>query len=301
MRVAVLMLVLVGCGGEGVSVHEWADARRAWQCRYYAQCGIVRDVATCDETNIGWYWTNPFLIEAVDDGRVKWDASGAERCLDQRVSCDMTRSDHWLICDSFTTGTLHDGETCAVGAECISRECAIPDDCSHLCCKGTCVGDTAPVPALLGDSCRASDCLEGYCNGDTCVPHLAEGARCPSSYACDDGLACVSGPGDGGTCLPLSATGEQCKTGCANVGDHCIDGVCKRVKLLGEECTQHLDCSSLYICGDDGRCFDPGVATGESCAATGRCAASDAYCDSSTSKCELRSDTDTVPICPDPL
>lgn len=294
----VAVVVATGCQG-GLAVEDWADARRDWRCRYYVQCGMFADLATCDATNFGTFSTDPWLIDGVNHGRIWWDDDGAAGCLEQRVSCDLTSTDHWLRCDPFLEGTLHDGETCSTGPECISQECWKPESCLGLCCKGVCVGDTRPMRGRIGDVCRFTDCLEGYCDGSICAAFLGEGAPCDQGDACADGLACARDPSGVASCMRLPATGEPCTTTCAHAGDRCTSrGVCERGRLDGEACLEDTDCSRLYVCGSEMRCVDPGVATGEDCSRYGRCASRDAYCDSYTGRCELTGPKrNTPPTC----
>lgn len=292
MRPVVGMLLVAGCGTDGIAIEDYADAQRASQCRYYVQCGIISDLETCDQTNIGWYFTSPQLIEAVHAGTVKWDGEAAARCLEQDVSCDLTSDAHRLYCAPITAGTLHDGETCQLGSECISKECWT-EPCVGLCCEGYCVGDTAPVPGHIGDVCRYSICQEGYCDDSVCVPRLPAGAPCDGAF-CDDGLACRYDTTGMRRCVELPSTGERCYSdNCAIDGERCTaNNVCERGGLLWEPCLQDRDCARLYRCGSEMRCVDGGAGLGEPCFGVStpglRCADLDAYCDGSTHKCELR-------------
>lgn len=301
MRAILAGLVVVAGCQSGLAVEDWAEARRDWQCEYYAQCGLFRDFATCKGTNLGVRYHDPWLIDGVKKGRIWWDDDGASRCLARRVSCDLTSTDHWWRCDPFTEGTLHDGETCSIGSECLSKECWIEESCRGLCCKGVCVGDTPPVRGRIGDVCRFTACLEGYCNGSVCSERLAAGSPCDQADACAEGLYCVRDVAGMGQCTPLPATGEPCTTTCAHAGDRCTArGICERGRLDGDPCLQDNDCSRLYVCGPEMRCVDPGVATGEDCSRYGRCASFDAYCDSYTLRCERTTKpSDEPPSCTD--
>jgi len=289
MRSVVALWVLASCANDGIAIEDYADAARAWKCRYYVQCGLVRDLETCERTNIGWYFTDPELLAAVDEGRVRWDAAAAERCLAQQVSCDITSSEHWLRCDPLTHGTRHKGEACEIGAECISHECAI-ESCDGSCCTGSCIGDAEPVAGGYGDDCRFRDCREGYCDSrGVCARLLPAGSPCDSLDACAERLACRTYPDDSRRCTALAGHGKVCDGACAEAGDVCGPrGVCESAHLLGAPCELRGDCSDLYICGPDYTCLDPGAKLGESCANTSRCVDLDAFCNPNTLECERR-------------
>ena len=300
------MLMLTGCGDNiaGIPIEAWADAQRAWRCRYDVQCGLLNDLETCERTNIGWYWTLPELVQAVQAGTVVWDSVAAYRCLQHEVSCDVTSDAHDLRCDSIVAGTLHDGETCHLGAECISSECWT-EPCYGVCCVGYCVGDTPPVPGRIGEACRLSGCVEGYCDSSVCVPRLAEGAPCEDDAACNDGLACRKPPSSmDARCMTLPTTGERCTGRCALDGDRCgLSGVCTPGGTFGHVCVFDTDCSVLYRCGTEHYCVDAGAAVGESCLFSRRCAALDAYCDYDSNTCLPRypiEPTDCSPLDPPP-
>jgi hypothetical protein len=288
MRGVALVVLIAACGeSSGIPIEDYAAAERAWQCRYDVQCGLLADLATCDATNIGWYWTVPELIEAVHAGVVHWDADAAQRCLEQEVSCDITSDAHYRRCDPLTSGTLHEGEACNLAAECISQECWT-EPCYGVCCVGYCVGDKPPVRGHIGDPCRFAECLEGYCNASVCLPRLAEGAICSLERQCAEGLGCAP-MGTEYRCKRLPYTGEVCSGACAMDGDRCgLSGRCEPGATGGQPCTADTDCSELYRCGPNQRCIDAGAAIGESCLSTGRCADLDAFCDTPTGKCYPR-------------
>lgn len=283
--------LLGACGDSaGIAIEDYAAAERAWQCRYDVQCGLLGDLATCDTTNIGWYWTVPELIELVHDGVVHWDGEAAQRCVEQEVSCDITSDEHWRRCDQLTSGTLHEGETCNLAAECISQECWT-EPCYGVCCVGYCVGDKPPTPGRIGEPCRFTGCLEGWCNASVCLPRLAEGATCMYERQCVEGLGCApDGTGTALECQRLPQTGEPCTGVCAMDGDRCgLSGVCEPGGTLGEACVNDYDCSRYYRCGAGMRCVGAGAANGESCIATGGlCAELDSFCDAPTGKCYPR-------------
>lgn len=298
MRSVVVLLVLAGCASEGISVDDWADALRARTCRYYVQCGVLGSLEACETTNIGWFYVEPELVAAVEDGRVRWNAEAAERCAAAEASCDLTSDEHRFRCEPLTSGTLHEGETCTLGAECISQECWT-EPCVGQCCVGYCVGDSEPVPGHLGEACRYSGCVEGYCNDTLCLPRVREGQPCDGTpRQCDEGLACLTTPTDGRRCGKLPSTGERCYGGCAIDGERCTsNNICEPGKLLWESCLQDRDCARLYRCGAEMQCVVEGAALGENCAVTNfRCADVDAYCNPD-SKCELRPPPE-LPSCP---
>jgi hypothetical protein len=281
------LVVAVACGDDPLRVEDY-DARyfEAW-CRYQVRCGVYPDLASCEA--LDRFPSDPDLVAAVRAGTVEWHAEEAEACIAQLtdLSCDQSSQDYrfsGLPCHGAFTGTLHEGDACAFGLECISLECWTESlQCNEACCHGTCEGDVRPPVARLGDRCRYAPCVEGFCEASICVPLKSEGTECDTDRQCDIGLGCDSDvrAGGFGTCQRLPATGESC-TGpagpvrCAQIGERCraSTGRCERGRILGEACEDNTDCLSNR-CDETSHCvalFTP-EGPGASCAYHENCAA----------------------------
>jgi hypothetical protein len=249
VRRFVICAVLAACGDNirAVPFDEYDAELAAAGCRYWVRCGLVGSEEQCpqfDEPSI-----DPDLAAAFAAGYFKWDAERAQRCIDwsDSLDCDSTNEVHrYAPCFPLYLGQKHDGEACAFGYECISRECWLEGaDCSDACCIGYCTGDTQPVSGGIGDRCRHAPCREGYCEDSLCVPLRAAGEACDFSDACEIGLGCVNG-----ICKAPPATGEPCTYACRDAGDWCsgLTGRCEPLLLQGASCIVDPECSPFYEC-----------------------------------------------------
>jgi hypothetical protein len=280
--VCVVACVLLACGDNIYEMQpgELSAAYSAAVCRYWVRCGVVRDIAACGQ--IYEYPDSPELAAAIDAGVVTWSADVAQACIEHvdTLSCDPTDADHRVpACFGIYTGTKHDGEPCAFGTECISFECWKESiQCADACCIGVCTGDSAPLIGRIGDRCRYSACVEGYCEDSLCLPLRSEGAECTFADQCEIGLSCE------GTCRRLPSHGEPCTDACRDVGDICgaISRRCEHGAWRDERCEGHFDCSPVYACSVKNTCQPLGL--GESC--FGQCALP-LVCDFSSWSCSL--------------
>jgi hypothetical protein len=226
--------------------HAYDDAVGRWNVR----CGLLLDSAT-------WDWVHPTtgvsadLLSAIDAGVAEYHPDVAYECLQwvEQLSCQRNGVERQLPhCFGIITGTLHDGESCAFGLECISRECWFGSgDCTDACCRGVCTGDSPPVIGHVGDRCRYSGCAESYCDGNLCLALLQKGAGCEYDSQCEAGLVC-----DGGLCAVPPGPGEPCLDACSDFGLTCRtdQAICVRVGWPGDPCTFNSDCSYHYRCVD---------------------------------------------------
>ncbi len=91
---------------------------------------------------------------------------------------------------------------CVLGASCADGTCAGPtyvgegDTCdqTHRCPYLTsCIGGTCVATSSLGGVCASDgDCSTGYCDSETCVQFLLDGASCERSAQCASAM-CVDG------------------------------------------------------------------------------------------------------------
>jgi hypothetical protein len=297
----VLTLVFAACGGGGsLSLEEFPQELRDAYCRNLVRCGVVEDLGTCQKESLGRFEIDLHLsatqFAVFDANKAKFDGGKAKDCVDKvaNASCDLTDEVQRGLsllsslvlpetCGLAATGTLHAGEACTVGSECISQACQI-QACNMACCPGTCLGDAAPAIAKAGESCQRARCATGtFCNptNTTCTALKAAGASCTSQEECDYGSACI-GDGPTGLCTKLPHTGETCTDFCTDFGSICDPTTkkCVKVVLAGDACLGqgfNSNCSVLYSC-DAGRC-NAGLAIGAQCAADDHCADFRAFCD----------------------
>ena len=300
----VLAFVFAACGGGGgsLSIDDFSQELRDAYCKDLVRCGVVNDLATCQDTDLGVFEIDVRLngsqFGVFDGGTAKFDGGNAKDCVDKiaSASCDLTdevqrglsllrRRVFPEVCGQIFVGTRHAGEACTFAAECISQDCQIPG-CSDACCPGTCVGDAAPAIVRVGESCRAARCASGsFCNpaNATCTALIPTGAACDDTDQdqCEYGAACINN-GTTTTCVKLPHSGETCTSFCTDFGAICDPTTkkCVAVVLGGGTCRGsgfQSDCSSLYSC-DAGRC-NAGLALGAACTVDDHCGDFRAFCD----------------------
>ena len=261
-----------------------AEARDSF-CRYLARCGDIESVETCRTTNLDQFFGVSASERAgIDMSKIRYSAENAAGCLDAFAnrSCDLTSQSNRAIpdaCRRLVTGTLHDGDTCALDDECVSELCEVPA-CPMACCTGKCAGNAAPALAQIGQPCDLSDCAAGaFCDDTTllCAALKPSGATCQFQQECGYGLACL------GTCQALPALGQACTVACRDDGTTCSPAshTCVKVGLVGATCTPATfpsECSPLYPCDRTGHCT-AGIALGQPCSQGDLCAGDRAFCD----------------------
>jgi hypothetical protein len=238
----------------------------------------------------------PYLVDAVAEGRLVYDAAESARFVDSIVA---------RVCagrqeDGFPRSVLAPGR--AAGEPCLlSRECPSAFACEPVQgqCYGTCQRKSG--------SCGGVTCAYGteYCDGGQCVPAKSVGQSCSAYRECSrpDDLTCYDPDGDGqGTCEPAHAqpAGSPCGDGLwcqaglfcdrgtcrapLGEGATCIDsGACDPAqglscnnlenvcvlngsRALNQSCNQDVHCQSGLVCHWDQRvCVDARSAQGESC------------------------------------
>jgi hypothetical protein len=280
-----LIAVATACSEPALQLDDYARAYREAYCQRLVRCGEIADVETCErvtgDLRVDLDWRS-----AADAGKVVWHAEAAQACVDALASltCDRATEEYRRPrCLDVFTGTLGDGEVCAFGGECISKECFTGDDmaCAEACCLGTCIGETPPTPGGIGDVCRHAPCLEGWCDGNLCVPRLSEGTACSFDDQCDLGLACDYWTDPfAWVCRALPGAGEPCMSPCRELGQVCssLTRACEPAGQLGASCIARHDCASFYQCDASYRCAE-GAAIGEACSRAIPCADPRAHCE----------------------
>ncbi len=225
------------------------------------------------------------IEEAIDEGTIRFGASQAAACVvDLEVQVEWARCKGLparlpRACAATLTGTLGEGEACAMDAECIegSRCLAEGDDVCALTCQSTCEGGRCAPDC--GSAFPPLECYVVERPGEACLRDADCGAapwmRCEASTR-----RCVRARGvvEGGSCAG--------RIECA-VGTDCMEGVCEEIEALalagnGEECALSqgdgavcgpgLACAEVDFEGSRmGRCAEPG-GLGAPCGVFTQCA-----------------------------
>ncbi len=185
-------------------------------------------------------------LEAVSDGRVRYDADAAQRCLDEmseraaRVECTGEWIDDTTSCSDWYTG---------LGAR--SAGCLTDGDCQ---------GGLECIEFVEGDRCtgRCRGCPTQRCAEDEWCNRRSEEARCEPIAAL------------GEVCLEDEACGDEERFLCNQDVEDPTIGRCVGLgsAALGEPCSDDLICAFGLAC-DGAACVEPRVATrDEPCALT---------------------------------
>jgi MYXO-CTERM domain-containing protein len=95
-----------------------------------------------------------------------------------------------------------------------------------------------------GGACQACDECSS-CQGDTCVPVLADGAACNDASACTEGDACLAGHCVGS---PVSCPDAPCGTGSCDPAQGCV--LEPAADPGATACDDGNDCTPLDVCFD---------------------------------------------------
>jgi len=289
-RIGVLGVVLVAaCGAPTISIEDYPSAHLDVGCGFLVRCGVTTSIESCRQTRAAVRFPAD-LLAAVDAGIVRWHGEAAEECLDrlEQVSCDRTSESYrHFSCDPLLTGTLSDGQSCALHGECISGECWT-ESCTDACCIGYCVGNTPPAVVAIGEVCGISECEAGaWCENRLCVPLRGEGEACTYELngECMYGLACIDK-----VCTPPIESAASCTIAseCRMVGEQCSPrGMCGPLGQIGDLCISGNHCASHLVCDVGSHCA-PAPRIGEACGAYSyECFDAGAFCDAATRVCTL--------------
>lgn len=123
----------------------------------------------------------PAIKDAISAGTVKYDGTKATACFDaiKTASCDVLNNGGLPdICQQAVRGTVADGSSCTLNAECSSVDSF---------CK---IGSTCP---------------------GTCAPKLGAGSPCKAKEDCQKGLTCFQAAGAAmPTCTMIPGVGDAC-------------------------------------------------------------------------------------------
>lgn len=200
------------------------------------------------------------LADAIKAGRVKYDGTKVQACLDDLTArdCDALSEREPASCQAAVEGTVKEGGDCTLDEECEGEQyCKLGDTCPGKCAAyepagGACVGDDncksglkcddnghCVAPGKKGDACKQGepDCGDGMiCLGEdsktktpgTCYS-ITEAFAGKEGDACSfDGQLCEAGSSCeitkvaplGGTCVARVKSGAECH---AALPDECPD------------------------------------------------------------------------------
>ncbi|MCC6217763.1 MAG: hypothetical protein IT376_23090 [Polyangiaceae bacterium] len=196
----------------------------------------------------------PLIEAAIDDGRVTYDGTKVQACLDavEARGCDGFLQREPAECQAAIDGTVELGGDCTLDAECKGQAfCkatgACPGKCSAL----------QPAGAACGGD---DDCMPGLeCPSDTrlCGAPAAAGEDCEGNVApdCGPGLICLGADDE-------QSTPGKCSTQAAafvgDVGDPCAFGV-------DTVCKTQLSCAISFDAGSIGGTCVAKYASGAAC------------------------------------
>lgn len=234
------------------------------------------------------------IEDAIADGRVVYNGNLVEQCVSEMAAlgCDAFVSAEPEACVKVAAGTVAEGGSCTLDAECEGRAfCKV-----ETTCPGTC---TALLDA--GDTCSGDDeCGGGLsCIGNRCVLPGDVGSTCTDDDECRLGTLCVGADaqnGTPGTCKDLDSifsepagsscdllNGVFCQAGSVCAVDEVVPELvasCQSPVAPGGECAVAVpsQCPTGQFCDVptdqwQGTCV-PLPTDGQPCTSDGQCAAS---------------------------
>lgn len=265
----------LGDGGTGgtISAADFFNKVLGGLCSLQKRCANISTDACLSllgATNI------PDLDKAVKAGRVKYDATKAQACIDfyTALSCeDLARGLTNGIpnpCKAAITGTVPGGGACYDSIDCAAGTCSRMNNA----CPGKCVDYAAANgDCTMGGSCDGG---AGYrCIAGRCAMPGGAGAVCGTAADCTAGLACI-----GGKCATPGGLRAPCKTreDCA-AGLYCEPGtmvgqsMCATQVAAGGACGSDLKAFSVISTQCAGTLVCAGAQVGAMAQVTpGRCA-----------------------------
>lgn len=282
-NVVALVFVSLGMGvALSACVREQRFVRRearAW-CHYEVECGRYRSVSDCMGA-VAENIEDPYLVAAINAGRVDYDAAAAGRCIRaiKDLKCTRGEEDAFAaateLCAEVMAGQVAPDEPCMRNAEClgIRSQCAfVSGSCSgDSCCPGVCryiedgveLGEPCSSAAICakGTSCVSTDGGESLC-----TERPDEGELC--NGRCLEGLICLRNGNVDRRCYRMGVLGEPCAESAPCDGGWCNNnGICARFGGVGEPCSESYwenACRENHLLCVDGKCREP-ARVGESC------------------------------------
>lgn len=292
MRLAALIIVIVGCGAPEIPIGEINQRLAEADCARYVRCGVYLTQADCMRFARPLAPVTPSIAGAVAAGLVDYDPVEAAECVDERtaMSCssadaDVRLADTSTVCRGLLRAGRKIGDPCTLGAECATRKCSFDGAVfpSEVCPIGGHCAE-ADHHAARGESCADNPCAPNLqCETGLCEPLLPRGSPCFSPSDCDFGLTCF------GTCVPPPKLGEPCgdspffNGSCGfTIGVACDPATmtCEPLPRAGDLCEPGFGadhCAGGLWCDPTTNACTPLPRVGASCLRMGRCDAG-AYC-----------------------
>ena len=257
--------VLIACGGsdsaDGPSVSEFVAMLPDQLCSQVESClggnevlAKAADIEGCADRVKAQLDDGSFshLQDAIDAGRVKYDATAVDACIDalNMIGCELQTTRLQVgDCGKVFTGTVDVGEACNLSEECMGQSfCDNQSMCPGMC-----------KPLLsAGEDCVDDDqCKDGLACSDTsgvCATLAKESETCGGSVGADCVLpfSCMGADdqtGAAGTCLAADDVfvGKEGETCDLNTGVLCKSGLSCIVMINGTNVTS--ECHALYESG----------------------------------------------------
>jgi len=207
IAIFVLATVAAGCSEDKDPIEALADYYSRTQqigCQLALECCTeselpqlydvtVEQIHTCAEIPQDVSEAMEVLYgDALDSGRLKFDAGRADACLEvwESLTCAQWAQPGSVVgnlCDDPFIPQQGPGEPCNQSYECTTGSC----EGGSMMTEGTC-----GTPPGAGEECSVT-CVEGYyCLFSTCEPMLDDGESCSSHRECTSGFCFTP---DGGT------------------------------------------------------------------------------------------------------
>lgn len=249
-------------------------------CVFYLRCDrvVAADASTCQTMFLEMCNEvyEPRYVALEQAGLIQLSAAGISQCADHlaQVPCEQHLMDLAGPCRNMWQGRSPAGSACGLDIETFVCDaastcnldlsfcgsCVAAADTGGACsdqvrCKypDECVGGTCLPPALPGDSCAESNCIQGaVCTSETCQArtYSGVGASCDSMNRCVPGSLCL-----GGTCVQSKLLGQACGPTAPCASGYCdgASGTCVQLIAPDQPCTDKLQCLSgscqQGICG----------------------------------------------------
>lgn len=274
------LCALAGCV-EPPTPSNYAGEYEAALCAWSSGCSAFSSPAQCRDALV-WDTIGRFqyLADAVEAGRMEFDADAAQACLETiaALPCEGNLIEQILFfqgpsaapepCQDVFVGKVRNYDPCMNSEECEGDNavCGFSPTCQDACCVGACrdLGD----PPAIGEACTGS-CAEGaYCAFDpmsgaqTCAKRRPAGQSCADdSSACEGGLFCDFN-GDP-VCRKLLAAGASCEGDWQCADDlrcyNAIEGArtCRTLPVEGDACSNnnYPACARVdNVCDPSNRC-----------------------------------------------
>ncbi|HET8935305.1 MAG TPA: dickkopf-related protein [Polyangiales bacterium] len=185
------------------------------------------------------------LHDSVESGRMQLHPDGLEKCYadTRKLGCAIQTERLPASCQSALKGTVKEGESCRIGADCAGQTFCPASECPRVCtarraAAGSCERDEECLSGLI--------CVSGQCSKPAALDQACAGT---SKGVCELGKSCVgSTKEEAGKCV------ANADVQVGGVGDVCTPG--------GTLCQEGLSCA---YDGDQGFNCQEAAESGASC------------------------------------